>query len=191
MVHIKEIKPEEKEEDESDDSEEESEEQAESIDNFVEFDFQNQMALRPEDIVLESGQTLPQILQQDTNLESQVGTSAEGSSIEENQEDPVLTAYESTEGLYAENNRIERQRRQAGTEVIRAQERVMDPLSGGQVNQGLNLRRVGMVDNPDFAQARGEEGENVYEVGRLKDPTEQSGVPIAQGDERLQKYKSR
>ena len=200
MRKIKEIKPKKDEEDSETSEEELEEKEPETIDEFVESEIQNPDILNISDITLKSGQQLPEISQilqpENANLEGQVGGTPTTDSEEETG-DPAQHAYQTVEGLYSDNQREDERnqrkaaRQQGSDRIIGVEERAPDLIEMQTANSNLtNLQRVGMIHHNPQGSGGIDEGE-IYEVGRVKDITEQQGTPSAQGDERIKKYQPR
>ena len=171
---------------------EEPEEKTDVDLDFVESHIQNPDILNVRDLILESGQDLPQILQTPgADLETAAGEAVSGEEVTEEDQTPYETVEDD---LY--NQKQERQREQRRQQIQQGGAATIG-LQGSGARDFTEIRvggggrefrqNVGMIETPGMG---GGDGDNeIYEVHRLE---EKEDKPWEQGgDDRVKKYESR
>lgn len=180
MVRIKEIIK--KKEEESD---EESGE--EDIGDFVEAEIQNPDILKISDLALQSGQTLPEILIGDTDLERTVG-------VEKENDDDEKPQYEANieDKLYEQKERRTRRSQQQREVASVSTLDVRRPIDEVGLKLGESTRDFDARDfqtfQPSWVAGMAGGDDEPYEVEKLGDKQE---MPWEQEDERVKKYKGK
>jgi hypothetical protein len=164
----------------------EKEEEEQDLEEFVEEQISNPEILNPEEMLLQSGQSLEQIKLPGENLEQSVGEE-EGEDAEEEQN----VNYDSqnyVEGLYDERASQEEddERTVQIGRLIHASE--IEVGRRPQIEHAAEFRRdIGLI--PVVPDTRNDSDDKLYEVGTLKQEREEQETPLDLGDERLKKYK--